>query len=155
MAFCSHCGAEIPEDSRFCPKCGASVEKQNEIKNAEDTRDTTAQTPERTDDHNLETSPPSASGEGHGAAIGSMVCGIIGVVLCFFGYSSIISIILGIIGLVMAGNSKKAGNREGVRTAGFVLSILAIVGGSIVFIYLTFLLAFVGATVQSAAKLFG
>lgn len=154
MAFCSHCGAEIPDGSKFCPKCGASVEEKNEIENAMEAKSSPVQASEPTD-HNSGTSQPSAPEEGHGAAIGSMVCGIIGVVLCFFGYSSIISIILGIIGLVMAGNSKKAGNREGVRTAGFVLSILAIVGGSIVFIYLTFILAFVGATVQSAVKLFG
>ncbi len=25
MAFCSHCGASIPEGSKFCPSCGASV----------------------------------------------------------------------------------------------------------------------------------
>jgi len=25
MAFCSQCGTQIPEDSRFCPNCGAST----------------------------------------------------------------------------------------------------------------------------------
>ena len=25
MAFCSHCGTNIPEGSKFCPSCGASV----------------------------------------------------------------------------------------------------------------------------------
>lgn len=71
---------------------------------------------------------------GKGAAVASLVLGIIGVVLWFFGYSSAISVILGIIGLVLAGNSKKAGFVGGVRTAGFVLSLISLIGGAIFFI---------------------
>lgn len=71
---------------------------------------------------------------GHGAAVASMVLGIIAVVLWFFGYSSIISVILGIIGLVLAGNCKKAGYEGGIRTAGFVLSLIGFIGGAAVFI---------------------
>jgi hypothetical protein len=64
----------------------------------------------------------------------SMVLGIISVVCWFFGYSAILSIILGIIGLVLAINTKKAGYDNGMRKAGFVLSIIGIVGGALVFI---------------------
>ena len=46
---------------------------------------------------------------GKGAAVASLVLGIIAVVLWFFGYTSIVSVILGIVGLVCAGNAKKAG----------------------------------------------
>lgn len=59
---------------------------------------------------------------GKGAAVASLVLGIIAVVLWFFGYTSIVSVILGIVGLVCAGNAKKAGFMGGLRTAGFVLS---------------------------------
>ena len=44
---------------------------------------------------------------GKGAATASMVLGIISVVLWFFGYSALVSVILGIIGLILAGNAKK------------------------------------------------
>lgn len=27
MAFCSNCGAEVPADAKFCPKCGSPVEE--------------------------------------------------------------------------------------------------------------------------------
>ena len=54
---------------------------------------------------------------GKGAAIASMVLGIIAVVLWFFGYSAIVSVVLGIIGLVLAGNAKKVGFEGGIRTA--------------------------------------
>ena len=46
---------------------------------------------------------------GKGAATASMVLGIIGVVCWFFGVSSIVSVVVGIIGLILASNSKKAG----------------------------------------------
>lgn len=71
---------------------------------------------------------------GKGQATASLVLGIISVVLWFFGVTSIGSVILGIIGLVSAGNSKKAGYNGGTRTAGFVLSLIGLIGGGIVFI---------------------
>ncbi len=71
---------------------------------------------------------------GKGAAVASLVLGIISVVLWFFGYSAVVSVILGIIGLVLASNSKKAGYNGGLRTAGFVLSLIGLIGGALFFI---------------------
>lgn len=71
---------------------------------------------------------------GKGAATASLVLGIISVVLWFFGYSSLISVILGIVGLILAGNAKKAGFNGGIRTAGFVLSLIGLIGGAIFFV---------------------
>ena len=71
---------------------------------------------------------------GKGAAVASLVLGIIAVVLWFFGYTSIVSVILGIVGLVCAGNAKKAGFMGGLRTAGFVLSLIGLIGGGIAFV---------------------
>ena len=95
----------------------------------------------------------SGADNGHGLAVGSLVCGIIAVVCWFFGYGSFLSIVLGIVGLVLAGNAKKAGNDEGMRTAGFVLSLLGLIGGFIVFFYLVIALAFLGATAQGLFNL--
>lgn len=71
---------------------------------------------------------------GKGAAVASLVLGIIAVVLWFFCYTSIVSVILGIVGLVCAGNAKKAGFMGGLRTAGFVLSLIGLIGGGIAFV---------------------
>ena len=71
---------------------------------------------------------------GKGAATASMVLGIIAVVLWFFGYGALVSVILGIIGLVLAGNAKKAGYNGGMRTAGFVLSLIGLIGGAVFFV---------------------
>lgn len=71
---------------------------------------------------------------GQGAATGSLVCGIIAVVCWFFGYTTIVSLILGIIGLVMASKAKKEGYVGGMRTAGFVLSLIGVIVGAIVLV---------------------
>ena len=71
---------------------------------------------------------------GKGAATASLVLGIISVVLWFFGYSALVSVILGIVGLILAGNAKKAGFNGGIRTAGFVLSLIGLIGGGIAFV---------------------
>ena len=76
----------------------------------------------------------SAEIAGKGSATASMVLGIIAVALWFFGYTSIISVVLGIIGLILAGKSKKAGFTGGARTAGFVLSLIGLIGGGIAFV---------------------
>lgn len=81
-----------------------------------------------------ESNIPGPNLPGQGAATASMVLGIISVVLWFFGYSSLVSIILGVIGLVLASNSKNAGFNGSTRTAGFVLSLIGLIGGALFFI---------------------
>lgn len=71
---------------------------------------------------------------GKGAATGSLVCGIISVVLWFFVYSTLLSVILGIVGLVLSSKAKKEGFVGGMQTAGFVLSIIGLIGGALVFV---------------------
>ncbi len=75
---------------------------------------------------------------GKNAAIASLVLGIIAVAFWFFGTFTfvlpLLSMILGIVGLILAGRAKKAGYTDGIRTAGFVLSLLGLIVGAIVFI---------------------
>ena len=77
---------------------------------------------------------PNVEIPGKNKAIASLVLGIISVVLWFFGYSSILSVVLGIIGVVMASKSKEEGYDENIRTAGFILSVIGIIGGAIFFV---------------------
>lgn len=71
---------------------------------------------------------------GQNDAVVSLVLGILSVVLWFFGYSSILSVVLGVVGLVYASKSKQRGFDGGIRTAGFVLSLIGVIGGAFVFI---------------------
>lgn len=72
--------------------------------------------------------------QGKNFAIASLVLGIIAIVLWFFGYSAIASVLCGIIGIVCASNAKKQGFTGGMQTAGFVLSLLGLIVGGIVFV---------------------
>ena len=71
---------------------------------------------------------------GKGAAIASMVCGIVSIVFWFFGVTAIASLILGIVGIILANTAKKEGYNDGLRTAGFVLSIIGTVFGALIFV---------------------
>ena len=88
---------------------------------------------------------------GKGAATASLVLGIISVVVWFFGYSALVSVILGIVGLILAGNAKKAGFNGGIRTAGFVLSLIGLIGGAIFFVACVACVGAIGAADATGA----
>lgn len=100
-------------------------------------------------DDNLQENNYNGKTPGKGAAIASLVLGIIAVVLWWFGYSSAISVILGIIGLVLASSAKKAGYTGGIRTAGFVLSLIGLIGGAIFFVSCVACVGILGAAGSS------
>ena len=139
MAFCKQCGSELENGVKFCPKCGAAVESSVEVNTTPPTVSECRQQPEV---------KMKSADAGHGLAIGSLVCGIIGIVLWFFGYTCLISVVLGIVGLVLAGNAKKEGNIEGIRTAGFIVSLIALIIGIIITLYLCLVVALVGTAVN-------
>ena len=76
---------------------------------------------------------PNGENPGKNEAIASLVLGIISVVLWFFGYSSLLSVVLGVIGVIMASKSKEEGYDDNIRTAGFILSVIGVIGGAIFF----------------------
>lgn len=71
---------------------------------------------------------------GQNDAVVSLVLGILSVVLWLFSLSCFFSIVLGVLGLVYASKSKQRGFDGGIRTAGFVLSLIGVIGGAFVFI---------------------
>lgn len=86
---------------------------------------------------NTQPTPP-AQEPGKGAAIGSLVCGIVGTVFgvaswgtWFLVWPPILALIVGIVGMVLAASAKKAGFNGGMRTAGFVLALLGVIFGAI------------------------
>jgi len=69
--------------------------------------------------------PPGLNPAGKGLATASMVLGIVSILDPIPPY--ILGLILGIVGLILAGRAKSKGYARGMRTAGFVLSIIGIV----------------------------
>lgn len=77
---------------------------------------------------------PQGSGDGHGLAVASLVLGIVSIVFWFFGAGSIVGLISGVIGLVCASSAKKRGTEGGIQTAGFVCSLIGVIGSSLIFV---------------------
>ena len=69
--------------------------------------------------------PPQPTGTS-GAAIGSLICGILG---CVPFITSLIAVILGIVGIKATGNNRAGG--RGMAIAGLILGLLGLVGWSI------------------------
>lgn len=67
-----------------------------------------------------------------GKAIASLVCGIAGLALAWFGYSAIVSLILGIVAVVLGVQVRKVNDAsKGLATGGLVTGIISIVLGAI------------------------
>ena len=112
--ICPTCSRELAQDLNFCPYCGTKLGMRNASGDSilEEDRHRVRNMPKYNEE-------PHDRGEGHGRAIASLVVGIIGVV---FG-----GLILGIIAIVLANNSKKlGGEQEAAATAGKVLGIISI-----------------------------
>lgn len=81
---------------------------------------------------------------GKNAAVASLVCGILSIVCWIFSITSILSLILGIVGLVQASKAKKAGYNDGLRTAGFVVSLVGLIFGALIFLNWVFWIGLLG-----------
>lgn len=68
-----------------------------------------------------------------GAAIASLILGLVSFGFAWFGYGALISIITGIIGIILGVKANKI-QQTGMATAGIVLSIIGIVLSIIVFV---------------------
>lgn len=90
---------------------------------------------------------------GKNAAVTSMVLGIVAVVLWFFSFAAVVSVVLGIIGLVYANKAKSEGFRGGFYTAGFVLSLIGLIGGAIVVIVSIIAIGLISSAVTAAGGL--
>lgn len=71
---------------------------------------------------------------GRGAAIAGMVLGIVSIVFWFFGAGAVVGLVTGIVGLICSANSKKLGYVGGMQTAGFVCSLIGLIGSALVFV---------------------
>lgn len=61
-----------------------------------------------------------------GAAVASLVLGVLSLICVFFGYGAIIGLILGIVGVALGAKARKEA-QTGIATAGFVCSLLGLI----------------------------
>ncbi len=150
--YCGRCGTEVKEGTKFCPHCGNRLSEETgggsaagaETRYAGSGYAAGAGSGRMSGRDNRSTGPGPAPEPddkekipGRGSAIASLVLGIISVALWVFAAAFVVtifvSVILGIIGLILASNAKKQGYIGGIRTAGFVLSLIGVIGGAVLF----------------------
>ena len=71
--------------------------------------------------------------KGRSMALASMILGIVGLVFTFL-INTLLGLLLGIAGLVLAGKAKRLGFMGGMRTAGFVMSLISVILGAVLFV---------------------
>ncbi len=93
---------------------------------------------------------------GKGMAIAALVLGIVAAAICWFGWSSILGLVLGIVAIVLAvkaRNALKGADGAGLATAGLVLGIIGVVLSGIAVICWICALAAVGAIANQLGDL--
>lgn len=105
--FCSKCGKEVADGVKFCDGCGQAMEE------------TVA----------ANTSAP-VTGENKTNGTVALVCGIVSLILAWWGYFGFVAIALGIVAIIFAIKAKKGG-KNGMATGGLVCGIVGIVIGAI------------------------
>ncbi len=152
--YCRKCGEKLKDDALFCEMCGTRISTENEMEENDKQNLVAPASDEQKMNENMEASfettentqsnavfdetaddaayAYAAEIPGQAQATGSLILGILSISGWFFGYTAILSFILGIIGIAQASKSKNLGFTGGTRTAGFVLSILGLVGGAII-----------------------
>ena len=154
--YCKVCGNYVPVNTDTCPGCGTKMsldggvaggaqqypgQASDPYQGAYQTNQNQAYYQNPADNqgyyqNNQYSGYPGQPGSepGKGAAIASMVLGIITLVFCWMSFFAIIGIITGAVGIILAMTSKKAGYMGGMRTAGFVCSVVGLAISSVVFL---------------------
>lgn len=124
---CPNCGAETHPQALFCPKCrnaipqagGTSTPPQSQLPPSPQMRPMP------------QAMPPSYTSNvasNNGLAIASFVLSLVGIFTCgLFGIGAIISIILGIVGLIQINNSGGRQQGSGFAIAGLCITVLSFV----------------------------
>ncbi len=132
MKFCTNCGAQLQDEAQFCTNCGAQQSAAQQAQPVVEAQPVYQQPVYQQPVQSA--AQPTVPGKGLGIA--GMILGIISLVLfCIFYISIPCSIIGAILGGVGLSKAKAVGMKNGMATAGFVCSCIAL-GVTILFIIL-------------------
>jgi hypothetical protein len=112
--YCTKCGAQNPDDGKFCQKCGAALAQAPAPPPPPATAPQPAAAPSQ---------PPAVTTRTSGLAVASLVLGIVGI---FLNFLSILAIIFG--GVAIAQTSKNPNLKgKGMAIAGLILGIIIVI----------------------------
>lgn len=141
MKFCKHCGAQIEDTTAFCPNCGTNVSDDAVSGNTSEPQFSAYQ-PTQPAQQPIQSVQPAQyqpyqeyqnpgvypEGKLNGLAVAGFVVSLVSLFFC--GISSIVGLILSIVGMVQIKNSIKTGvpqRGNGFAIAGLVLGIIGVV----------------------------
>lgn len=110
--------------------------------------------PDYTNDYQ-QAAPVEGGQPGKGQAVASLVLGIVSIVFWFFGAGAFVGVVTGIVGLICSSSAKKQGFVGGIRTAGFVCSLVGLCGCGLVFVSCIACIGTAGAAGTTAGLLEG
>lgn len=134
MAFCKNCGAQVPDDVKFCTNCGNTLEPQMPAMNSSEPTPADNQTQPNVvqqptyQQPNYSQSPfaqqpavdPNMAQKTNGLAIAGFVISIVSMVCCCCGPLGILALIFSIVGFTQIKNNNQKG--KGLAIAGIVIS---------------------------------
>lgn len=113
--YCARCGAQIPDGSAYCPKCG-----QPTAQHTQGGAGPTSMNPGTGPGYDANNAPATDS---NGVVI--LVLGIVSVVFAFV--YTIIGLICGIVGLVLGSKAKQNSTIAGMTKIGYILSLIGVI----------------------------
>lgn len=134
MKFCKHCGAQIEDTTAFCPNCGTNVSDDAVSSSAPEPQYSAYQPEQPVQPTQYqpyqEYQNPGIYPEGklNGLAVAGFVVSLVSMFFC--GISSIVGLILSIVGMSQIKNSIKSGvpqRGNGLAIAGLVIGIIGTV----------------------------
>jgi len=139
--YCAKCGKEMDDSAKFCPSCGADASGETVSEQPAQP----AQQPYREPAYVA----PAEPGQSSGVGVGALICGIIGLVLCWV---PIVGLILSIVAIVLGGKGKRTlpDGKRGMAVAGFILGIIGLVISIIVLIAWVVTIAILGSVASWA-----
>jgi len=131
--YCPHCGQVNDYKSTFCSNCGANIQNVQPKSVPTQTQIYTPP-PQHTTTYVVSQPPPPQS---NGAAVASLVTGLIGFILQFIPFVNIVSPVLLIIAFItgIIGLTKPTG--KGMAIAGLILSLIDVIIFILFFIFLS------------------
>ncbi|MHA1211854.1 MAG: zinc-ribbon domain-containing protein [Candidatus Heimdallarchaeota archaeon] len=130
--YCSHCGSGNDPGTKFCVSCGASIDSKPQQQPVQQPQPVHQQQPVVS----VAVLPPQR--QSNGAAVTSLITGIIGFIIAWIPFVSIISPILLLTALItgIIGVTKPTG--KGMAIAGIVLSVMAGIAFTMVLVFLSY-----------------
>ena len=121
--YCNKCGSNIPDDSAFCPVCGASFADFTTQKSIQDIPQSTQPIPV------IVTSQAQKVSRSNGMGTAGLILGIAGMFLSWLPYVGWIIPLLGLIFSIVG--LTKRNTVKGAAIAGLILSILSFFFGMV------------------------